>query len=89
MKKTSQSLKKNPTPPELEQKAPELSEANDTRDEYDFMSTKQAIPAKLDLARTYIDMGDLLAAKGVLEEVLMKGDETQANEARQLMNSLI
>ena len=78
----------NLTPPELEQKAPELSEANDTRDEYDFMSTKQAIPAKLDLARTYIDMGDVLAAKGVLEEVVMKGDETQAQEARQLITGL-
>ena len=73
-------------PPELRE--PELSEANDTRDEYDFMATKQAIPAKLDLARAYIDMGDVFAARTTLEEVLTQGDNAQVQEARQLLGRL-
>lgn len=77
------------TPPNTEEKkAPELSEENDIRDEYDFMSTQQAIPAKLDLARAYIDMGDPAAARKVLQEVLLNGDETQVHEAKQLMLNL-
>lgn len=72
----------------IEKKPPELSEENDTRDEYDFMSTEQAIPAKLDLARAYMDMGDPSAAKKVLQEVVLKGDETQVHEAKQLIANL-
>lgn len=82
--------KKQKTSPkaEIDKKPPELSEENDTRDEYDFMSTQQAIPAKLDLARAYMDMGDPAAAKQVLQEVILKGDESQAHEAKQLIASL-
>ena len=52
------------------------------------MSTEQAIPAKLDLARAYMDMGDPSAAKKVLQEVVLKGDETQVHEAKQLIANL-
>ena len=65
-----------------------LSEENDIRDEYDFMSTKQAIPAKLDLARAYVDMGDLVAAKAVLQEVIAVGNDAQISEANQLLAHL-
>jgi len=83
-------LKKQNASPKasIEKKPPELSEENDTRDEYDFMSTEQAIPAKLDLARAYMDMGDPNAAKKVLQEVVLKGDETQVHEAKQLIVNL-
>ena len=67
---------------------PKLSEENDVRDEYNFMATKQAIPAKLDLARAYIDMGDVIAARATLLEVLVNGDETQIAKARGLLGSL-
>lgn len=72
------------TAPEL----PNLSEENDLRDEYNFMASKQAIPAKLDLARVYKDMGDLNAAKAALLEVIIYGDTTQVQEARELLRSL-
>ena len=66
----------------------DLSEENDLRDEYNFMASKQAIPAKLDLARVYKDMGDTAAAKAALLEVLIHGDKTQIQEARELLGSL-
>lgn len=56
--------------------------------EYDFMSTTQAIPAKLDLARSYIAMNDAAQAKAILKTVLEKGDEFQKCEARSLMEMM-
>ncbi|MDP1573889.1 MAG: FimV/HubP family polar landmark protein [Coxiellaceae bacterium] len=63
---------------------PEVSEA-----EYDFMSTSQAIPAKLDLARSYIAMNDLEQARTILKTVIEKGDSSQRNEAGQLLQKLL
>ena len=58
---------------------------DDTQDEYDFMGSHEAIPAKLDLAQTYLDMGDKPAARNVLEEVIQKGDEEQQKTASELL----
>ena len=66
------------------EEAGELSEEGD----YDYMSTDEAIPAKLDLARAYIDMEDFAAAKEVLQEVLKQGDQGQRNEAQLLLAKL-
>ena len=52
--------------------------------DYDYLSTKEAIPAKLDLARSYIVMEDFDAAKAVLAEVIMQGDEEQIKLAESL-----
>jgi len=60
----------------------------DTRDEYDFMSSREAIPAKLDLARTYVEMGDKDAAQSVLQEVLRDGDADQQDAAVNLLNEI-
>ena len=65
-------------------KAPEVSEA-----EYDFMSTSQAIPAKLDLARSYIAMNDLEQARTILKTVIEKGNDLQRTEAGQLLQKLL
>lgn len=46
------------------------------------------VDTKLDLARAYIDMGDAESARGVLEEVIDEGDETQSSEARRLLEGL-
>jgi len=43
---------------------------------------------KLDLARAYLSMGDLGAARRILEEVLDNGDEEQVAEARRMMQEL-
>ena len=47
------------------------------------------VSTKLDLARAYIDMGDLDVARNTLKEVLEEGDDSQQQEARQLLDELI
>ena len=42
----------------------------------------------LDLARAYVDMGDPSGARGILEEVLADGDESQRQQAQQLLETL-
>ncbi len=83
-----QSLKTCQPIPSSKKTPPRLSEENDIRDEYDFMATEQAIPAKLDLARAYIDMGDSDAAKAVLQDVILNGDKPQIERAKELLFSL-
>jgi pilus assembly protein FimV len=43
---------------------------------------------KLDLARAYISMGDIDAARKMLDEVLEAGNEEQVTEAREMMEEL-
>lgn len=45
------------------------------------------VATKLDLARAYIDMGDSDGAKGILEEVIAEGSDTQKAEAEELLKS--
>ena len=47
-----------------------------------------AVGTKLDLARAYVDMGEPIGAKSILEEVLEEGDEAQKQQARQLIDLL-
>lgn len=60
----------------------------DTKTEYDFMSSKESIPVKLDLARTYIAMEDKKAARKVLKEVIAKGNKRQQATADKLLKQL-
>lgn len=62
--------------------------ADDTKSEYDFMGTKAAIPAKLDLARSYMAMNDHEQARAVLKAVLEKGDEEQRMVAEALLTKI-
>ncbi|HLB56505.1 MAG TPA: FimV/HubP family polar landmark protein [Coxiellaceae bacterium] len=62
--------------------------ADDTKSEYDFMGTKAAIPAKLDLARSYMAMNDHEQARAVLKTVLEKGDEEQRIVAEALLTKI-
>lgn len=57
----------------------------DMKSDYDYLSTKEAIPAKLDLARSYIVMEDFDSAKEVLAEVLTTGDDKQKALANNLL----
>ncbi len=43
---------------------------------------------KIDLAKAYIDMGDIEAAKTIAEEVLEKGNDQQKQTAQALLNDL-
>lgn len=71
-------------------KSSRVEEQPDTESEsdYDFLGSKEGIPAKLDLARAYIDMGDREAARKELIEILEKGNPQQQETARQLLCEL-
>lgn len=60
-------------------------EEDDTKSEYDFMGSSEGIPAQLDLVRAYMAMENYGAARGVLEQVLAKGDAVQQQQARDLL----
>ncbi|MCH9644627.1 MAG: hypothetical protein K0U29_04615 [Gammaproteobacteria bacterium] len=60
----------------------------DTKDEYDYMGSSEAIPAKLDLAHAYIAMEDFTAARKVLRQVIISGDEKQQAEANKMIDNI-
>jgi FimV-like protein len=62
---------------------------DDTKTEYDFMSSSEAIPAKLDLARAYIAMNDEEQARLVLKTIIENGNSEQRSEALILIQSMI
>ena len=62
--------------------------ADDAKSDYDFMGTRAAIPAKLDLARSYMAMNDFDQARGVLNTVLEHGDEEQCLVAEALLTKI-
>jgi len=43
------------------------------------------VDTKLDLARAYLDMGDPVGARAMLDEVIEEGSQTQQDEARRLL----
>ena len=59
-------------------------------DEFDLSSLDDVdeISTKLDLARAYLDMGDHEGTRGILEEVLVDGNDEQKQEANELMAKL-
>lgn len=57
-------------------------------DEFEFLSDADEVATKLDLARAYIDMGDVDGAKDILDEVLQEGEEAQKTEANNLLERL-
>jgi pilus assembly protein FimV len=68
---------------------PTLSLApDDMRDDLHEARTMTEVGTKLDLARAYVDMGDPAGARSILEEVLDEGDESQRQQAQQLLDSL-
>lgn len=54
-------------------------------DEFDFLADTDENATKLDLARAYIDMGDMEGARDILQEVLNEGNNTQKDEAKGLL----
>lgn len=64
------------------------SASDDTKSEYDFMSTAEAIPAKLDLARSYLMMGDFDQARIILKSVIEKGSDEHLREAENMLNKI-
>jgi pilus assembly protein FimV len=71
-----------------ESEAPsELSMLQSHSESLDLDSTDE-ITTKLDLARAYIDMGDIEGAKSILDEVSSEGSDAQQKEAQELLSSL-
>jgi pilus assembly protein FimV len=60
----------------------------DDDEEFDFLDGADEASTKLDLARAYIDMGDLDGARDILEEVAKEGNSDQQKEARALIDEL-
>ncbi len=61
---------------------------DDLPDELKDARTMTEVGTKLDLARAYVDMGDPGGARSILEEVLEEGDESQRQQAQQLLDTL-
>lgn len=57
-------------------------------EDFDFLAGTDEAATKLDLARAYIDMGDLEGARDILEEVTKEGNEQQQQEAAALLKTL-
>ena len=68
-----------PKPP-----VPESSMAGDREPVY----SEDPVDTKLDLARAYLDMGDPVGARAMLEEVLDEGTQTQKDEALRLLGDI-
>ncbi|HSC80184.1 MAG TPA: FimV/HubP family polar landmark protein [Chitinolyticbacter sp.] len=59
----------------------------DTVSEMDF-SAEDPVQTKIDLARAYIDMGDVEGAREILQEAMSEGSAAQQQEARGLLDNL-
>lgn len=71
----------------------ETSSAEEEIDEDPFdalglLDGADEVETKLDLARAYIDMGDVEGAKDILDEIAEEGNEAQVSEARGLLEGL-
>lgn len=70
-----------PAPAPIAAPAPDLG----MDDEFDFLADTDENATKLDLARAYIDMGDMEGARDILQEVLSEGNASQKDEAKGLI----
>ncbi|KAF4557419.1 FimV/HubP family polar landmark protein [Pseudomonas asiatica] len=57
--------------------------------DFDFFSGSDEVATKLDLARAYIDMGDNQGARDILDEVVKDGDDSQRQEAEDMLSRLV
>jgi len=73
---------------QLKPRAPTSTRPTKDEGEFDYMNSPEALPAKLDLARAYIQMEDNQEARKILREVLEKGDKAQIKQAHDLLNQL-
>ncbi|UTF60988.1 FimV/HubP family polar landmark protein [Gilvimarinus sp. DA14] len=65
-----------------------VNEVADEDDDLDFLADADEVATKLDLARAYIDMGDMDGARDILAEVVSEGNEAQQSEAQSLMDKV-
>ena len=63
-------------------------DASDAADSEMSLGGGDEVGTKLDLARAYIDMGDPDGARSILDEVLDEGNDSQKQEAQQLLQQI-
>jgi pilus assembly protein FimV len=61
---------------------------NEERDETETEEPEEEMDVKLNLAKAYMELGDVDGARSILDEVTQEGTEGQKKEARQLLNEL-
>jgi pilus assembly protein FimV len=61
---------------------------NEERDEAETEEPEEEMNVKLNLAKAYMELGDVDGARSILDEVTQDGTEGQKKEARQLLNEL-
>lgn len=68
---------------------PDLDDADlGDDDDFDFLTGTDEAATKLDLARAYVEMGDVDGARDILEEVALEGSDEQKAEAQDLLRNL-
>ena len=60
----------------------------DLDEDLDFLEVEDEASTKIDLARAYMDMGDLEGAREILDEVVIEGNDAQKSEAQGLLDKL-
>jgi len=67
-----------------------MTDLGEFGDDYELEtpSVIEEVGTKLDLAKAFVDMGDEDAAKETLTEVIEQGDQTQIQEAKDLLDKL-
>lgn len=53
--------------------------------EYDFLASDAGCASQLDLARAYLEMGELMSARESIDQVLMQGTAEQKEQAKHLL----
>ena len=56
--------------------------------DFDDASEQNPVDVKLDLAKTYLEMGDPEGAKEILEELIEESDQEGQDKARALLETL-
>ncbi len=61
----------------------------DAEEELELSSGMDEVGTKLDLAKAYIDMGDSNGARSILDEVIDEGNDSQKQEAQELIHQIV
>ncbi|MFO7602879.1 MAG: FimV/HubP family polar landmark protein [Gammaproteobacteria bacterium] len=64
-------------------------DATDASSGMDDFGSVDEVGTKLDLAKAYIDMGDPEGARSILDEVMEEGNDSQKQEAQQLIQQIV
>jgi len=56
--------------------------------DFDLLEGTDEVETRLELAKAFVEMGDIEGAKDILEEVLAEGSESQRDAATVLLDTL-